>query len=221
MSFGSIVKGVVDAYNASVSSVPPHYKTIIDLLLFTVLIVIYAVFIWKFYRFIAKKDIVELNLNQYNTTVHPFLSKIIAIAFFLLEYIIIVPFLVVFWFSVFACFLLFLSKTPTSQVLLITAAIISSIRIVTYYKRDLAKDLAKMFPFTILVIFLITPDFFVFQKLVEQFKEIPALFNQILYYLIFIFVLEIFLRFLDSLLSLMHITHEPETKQQQGQIQTQ
>lgn len=215
MSLESVVKGVINAYNSSVSSAPPHYKIMIDLLLFTILIIICSVLIWKFYRFIAKKNIIGLNLNQYNKTAKPFLNKIIAIAFFFIEYIIIVPVVVVFWFLIFACFLLLLSKDPTQQVLLLTAALIASVRVIAYYKTDLAKDLAKVFPLTLLVIFISSPDFFIFNKLIEQFKEIPSLFDQIIYYLVFAVALEIFLRFVDLLLLSMHIVKEEKPIQKQ------
>lgn len=214
MSFASFIKGVAEAYNASISSVPEGYITIINLLIFTIVIVIYSVFVWKFYRFIAKKDIIDLKLSQYNKTQKPFLNKLVAMAFFFLEYIIIVPFLVVFWFAIFACFLLLLSKSPTSQVLLITAAVIASIRVIAYYKTELAKELAKIIAFTVLVIFLISPDFFVLSKLINQVKEIPSLFSHIVYYLIFLVALEIFLRFVDLLFLSMHIVKEENTETQ-------
>ncbi|MCK5177829.1 MAG: hypothetical protein KAQ92_08955, partial [Candidatus Aenigmarchaeota archaeon] len=36
---------------------------------------VYAIFIFKFYRFLARKDIIPLNLNQYNRAEHPLLIK--------------------------------------------------------------------------------------------------------------------------------------------------
>ena len=96
-------------------------------------VALFAILIWNFYRFVAKKNILELNLNQYNKAKHPVLEKIFESFLYFLEYIIIMPFLVFFWFAVFAIFLLLLSENlSTSQVLLIATVVVSAIRITSY-----------------------------------------------------------------------------------------
>ena len=69
---------------------------------------------------------------------------------------IILPFLFLFWFTVFSLFLLLLSESQNAeQILLISAAIIASTRISAYISEDLSKDLAKIFPFTVLALFVL------------------------------------------------------------------
>jgi len=173
------------------------------LAVYTILIAVYAIFIWKFYKFLAKKNIIELDLKQYNTTEHPGLNKFFASLLFLAEYIIILPVLVFFWFSIFSIFLLVLSKgQDVGQILLISAAIIASTRLASYYSQDLSKDLAKMFPFTVLAVFLLEPKFFNISELFLRFSEIPLLLNNILIYLVFILGLEIIMRSLFTILDL-------------------
>jgi len=46
--------------------VPIEYRTFMVISFYTILIAIYAIFIWKFYKFLARRDIIHLNLNQYN-----------------------------------------------------------------------------------------------------------------------------------------------------------
>ena len=112
-----------------------------------------------------------------------------------MEYIIIVPLIVFFWFFILAIFLILLSKnTSVEQILLISAAIIAAARITSYFEEDLSKDLAKLFPFTVLVIFLLEPNFFKLGILLERAMEIPSLLNHILIFLIFIVVLEVIMR---------------------------
>ena len=155
----------------------------------------YSVFIFQFYKFLARKNILQFNLNQYNNTSNPGLNKFLASLFYVLEYIIIIPLIVFFWFGILSLFLLVLSKSPSvEQILLVAAAIIAATRVTSYVSGTLSKDLAKMFPFTILAIFLVDPDFFSFDKLIDRINEIPSLLNHIFIFLVFIIGLEILMR---------------------------
>jgi len=181
------------------NSVPTDYRILISLLLYTFFIAMYAVFIWKFYKFLASKEILQLNLRQYNHSSHPFLEKFLAVVLYTIEYLVILPFLVLFWFTILSLFLLLLSKQGAQQILLVSAAIIASTRITAYISEDLAKDLAKILPFTVLAIFLLDPDFFNIVSLLEKMGEIPSLFNNILMFIVFIFAIEFILRGLYSI----------------------
>ena len=190
-------------YEEFINSLPQHYGIWINLFIFTVLITLYAVFIWKFYRFLAQKDIIKLNLKQYSRSEHPVLKKILASILYFIEYVIILPFLVFFWFAILAIFLILLSKEQTVQnILLISSAVVASVRMTSYYKEDLSRDLAKMFPFTILVVFLLSPNFFSLPQVISKFLQIPLLLQNILYYLVFIIGLEIILRFFEMIFSI-------------------
>ncbi|MBI2124305.1 hypothetical protein HYT92_00795 [Candidatus Pacearchaeota archaeon] len=200
VDFISSIKGV---YESIIGSVPPQYSILINLFLFTLLIVIYAVFIWKFYRFLATKDIIKLDLAKYNKSTHPALRKFFASVLYLIEYIIISPFLIFFWFAILSVFLILLSKEQgVETILLISAAVVASVRMTSYYKEDLSRDLSKMFPFTLLAIFLLTPNFFSIPRFISQITQIPLLLNNILYYLLFIVGVEIILRFFSMLFSI-------------------
>lgn len=192
----------VDIYNSVVNYIPKDYHTFLVLGFYIVLIAIYAIFIWKFYRFLARRDIIKLDLRKYNTS-HPGLRKFIATLLFLLEYIIILPFLIFFWFVILALFLLLLAKNQAlGNIILISAAVIGATRITSYISEDLSKDLAKMLPFTLLGIFLIDPSFFSVGDFIARLYDIPSLFQHILLYLIFIFALEIILRGLFTIIDL-------------------
>jgi len=158
-------------------------------------IVIYSIFIWYFYRFIARRDILKLDLNKYNQFKFGFILKFFAIIFYILEYIILIPLLVIFWFTVFSILLLMLAKEqPVSNILLIAISVVGAIRFTAYFNEDLSKDLAKMIPFTLLGIAIITPGFFDFSLTLQKFTEIPSLLKSLLIYSIFIIILETILR---------------------------
>ena len=185
------------------ASVPAEYQILFDLIIYTIFIAIYSIFIWKFYKFLASREIIQLNLKQYNHSRYPALEKIFAVILFTIEYMIILPFLVFFWFTVFSLFLLLLSESQSAQeILLVSAAIIASTRIAAYISEDLSKDIAKIFPFTVLALFLLTPDFFNSTNLFGKISQIPGLFNNIIIFIVFIFITEFVLRGIYSIAEL-------------------
>jgi len=172
----------------------------LTLTFFTAVIVIYSIFVFYFYRFLAKKNIIELNLNQYNQYENPTLVKALAAFFYIIEYIILLPFLTFFWFSIFSTLILLLSKNITIETtLLISAALVASIRITSYVNEDLAKDLAKMLPFTLMAVAITTTGFFDVPVFLNRMSEIPSLFSSIPYYLIFVVIIELIMRITESI----------------------
>jgi len=167
----------------------------IILTFFTAVIVLYSVFVFYFYRFLAKQNIIELNLNQYNQYENRSVVKFFAVIFYLIEYVIILPILTFFWFAVLSILILLLSKgLSISTILLISAALVAAVRITAYVSEDLSKDLAKMLPFTLMAIAITTAGFFDINALFSRITEIPALFSNILYYLSFIVAVELIMR---------------------------
>lgn len=195
------IKNIFESVN---NSVPEDQKILITLVLYTVMILMYSIFIWKFYKFLASREIIQLNLKQYNYSNHPVLEKFLAIALYTLEYLVILPFLVIFWFAILSIFLLVLSESQdTQQILLISAAIIASTRVTSYISEDLSKDIAKILPFTVLAAFILGNSVFNSGNVIDKIIQIPSLFNNILIFLVFIFVVEFALRGVYSLVELM------------------
>lgn len=171
---------------------------ILTLTFFTTVIIIYSVFVFYFYRFLAKKNIIELNLGQYNQYNNSTIVKIFAAIFYIIEYIVLLPILTLFWFAVLSVLILLLSKgVDTNTILLISAALVASVRVTSYISEDLSKDLAKMLPFTLLAIAITTAGFFDVSSLISQMSKIPSLFSKILYYLLFIVAIEFIMRIAD------------------------
>lgn len=177
------------------SVIPESYLPYFILVVYTLLIVVYAVVVWKIYRFLAKRDILELNLSKYNVLENYKSKKFKAGFLYFIEYILIIPILVVLWFSFLSLALLLIAEIEdVSQIMLISAAVITSIRIISYYSEDLAKELALYFPFVLLSVAILEPGFFSFPDLVSRFMEIPSLVYSILIYMGFIAGIEILMR---------------------------
>lgn len=205
----ALSSSITEAYKSLLSTLPPFAESFINLFLLVILVVVYSIFIWKFYKFISKRNIIELNLNQYNRYEHPFLVKLFAGIFYLLEYIVILPFLIFFWFSIFTLFLVFLTNNiAINLVLIISATIIGAIRMTAYYNEDLSKDLAKLLPFTLLAISITTPNFFNMERVLNHISQLPAFFSEIIIYFVFIMILEIILRFFEFIFSLFGLEEE-------------
>lgn len=179
-------------------TLPESYQNIFIVALYVCLIFIYSVFIWKVYRAISKKDVISLNLAQYNYIEHAALNKMFAGILYFIEYVIVLPFLIMFWYILFALVLLFFSENLSlEEILLLSAAVVGSIRLLAYYKHDIAMDVAKLLPFTILAITLLSPRFFDLSRFVDSINQIPELVLSVGYALIFVVILEVILRFLD------------------------
>lgn len=185
---------------------------ILLLLFFTALIVIYSIFVFYFYRYLAKKNLIELNLNQYNIYQNKILIKLFAAIFFTIEYVILLPVLTFFWFAILSILILVLAKgLEVHTILLIAAALVASVRTTSYVSENLSQDLAKMLPFTLLGIAITTAGFFDPASIFEKITEIPTLFTNVPYYLLFIVAVELIMRtgtFIQGL-----FTPEPEEGQ--------
>jgi len=176
------------------------YPILKPLLLFVLGMVVYSVFIFKFYRFVARKNIFKLNLSQYNTSQHPFLKKFVGAVFYVVEYVLLFPIFTFFWFAVLTALLTFLAKeSGIENILLVSVAVVGAVRVTAYYNEDLSKDLAKMLPFALLGVFLVDISFFSFNTSIETLKTIPQHISLIVYYLVFVIVLEFVLRILHGL----------------------
>ena len=203
-SFEDLVNNMfIESYSSFIASLPESYKIIFNIFIYVILIALYSIFVFEFYRFLARKNVLKLNLSKYNTSTRPFLNKFFATLLFLLEYVIILPIFVFFWFTILSFLLLLLSKDqPVQQILLISAAIVGAIRITSYFKEDLSRDLAKMFPFTVLVIFLLSPNALEFGSVLVKLTELPLFFHHIFFYLIFIVFFEVAIRAVYTLIFL-------------------
>ncbi len=211
---GGLIGEIIKGYNIFLASLPLWAQNFINLFLLVILIVAYSILIWKFYRFIATKNFFGLNLNKYNKSNRNLGEKIGAWFLYLLEYIIIIPFLIFFWFAMLTFSLTILTVgIEIDVILIISALIIAAIRMTAYYKEDLSRELAKLLPFNLLAIAMLTPGFFDLERIIGNLSKLSTFFNDIIIYLLFIVLLEVILRFLDFIFSLLGLEEEGEEKE--------
>lgn len=176
--------------------------SIYDIIGFSIGIVVYGVFIFHFYRFIAKKDMFSLNIEQRlrsgkfkssgeKVSASPRIIAYIATNMFIFPIVIFV------WFLVYSIFMFFLAQEMSVQtVFLVSSSLVISVRIAAYYNEDLARDLAKLLPLVLLGIFLLSPTFFSLDEIAPRLMEIPNFIIQIASFLVVAITIEIILSIL-------------------------
>ena len=152
-------------------------------LIFVIGIAIYALFVWYFYRFISKRNL--LPKFFYPLSTEQSISKI-KFAGYVATYVGAFPLIVFVWFIVLAFFVFFISKEMPFEIsLFVSMTVIAVVRILAYYREDAAKEIAKMIPYALLSFFLTSavvyadPNFFtdkelraIPEKIIEHLPEI-------------------------------------------------
>ena len=175
----------------------------IKFFIFAISIVIITLIILKFYTALSKKNFIKLNLRKYNYSQHPGAKKFFAVLFYFIEYILIMPALILLWFLVLSIILLLLASARTMiQLLTLSGALIVAVRILAYHDEESSKELAKLIPLVALSIFLLDPEVFEPSTFLIKLKELPSLLNNIAFFLLIIFALEIVFRFIYTLTEL-------------------
>jgi len=208
----SIVSFISGLYTGIVSRFPPGIAAGINLILVAIIIAVVSIFIWKFYRSLSQRNLIPLNLRKYSKSSHPEASKFLASVLYLLENILLMPVLIFFWFAALSIVILIIApEREVEQILLLTGGLVAAVRILAYYNQEIAKDLAKLFPFITLSIFILTPGAFNFETMLRQLVEIPFLLRNIFSFLIVVFVVEIALRIIYTTTEFLRTEEEEES----------
>ena len=167
------------------------------LALATIGIAVYGVFVFNFYRFLARKDIFKLDLDKYNHTTRPLVHKTFASFLYVLKFLIIFPAFVFFWFVVLAFLLSLMARNQSvDSVLLAAMAVVGSIRICAYYSQTLSTDLAKILPFALLGITLIDRSLVNIPTSSTNLEEAVEYWETMVYYMAAVVILEVIMRIL-------------------------
>ncbi|MFA5050000.1 MAG: hypothetical protein WC501_03250 [Candidatus Micrarchaeia archaeon] len=166
------------------------------LLMFTFSVAIYAILIYLFYKFVSRRDVFGFDISQYKKKKSKeIFPKIFNFVLSILKYGLIFPVIVFIWFAGFSVMLFVFSKSLNiDQILILSITVVSAIRILSYVKEELAADVAKLLPLTLLGVFLSNPDFFSFYLLDQRIYLLGAFVKDIIHFLLFCILLEWILR---------------------------
>ena len=175
-----------------------------DVAVYVVGMAVYAVFVFNFYRFLAAKDMFQIDLSRYEQSRFRLVRRALHFFFYVVKYIILFPVFAFFWFAVLTLILTFLSKDRSfADTLVVALATVSAIRMTAYYNEDLSRDLAKILPFAVLAVFLIDASFFAIGKSLDVLREVEEYTENIVYYLLFLVLLEFGLRLLNGIVMVL------------------
>jgi hypothetical protein len=189
------------------------WSTSKPLLIFLVCMVIYSIFVFSFYKFLARRDLFKINLTKYNTSKRPLVKKTVRVLFYIFEHILIYPFWVLLWFTILATLITLLSRNQGAQtIMLVTASLIGSVRATAYINEDLANDLSKMLPFALLGVFLVDVAYVSISNSAEIVMLMVPLWEIAVYYMLLLIILELALRFFYELYRHLFKSHKSEVK---------
>lgn len=120
-------------------------------LLFIAGVAIYSIFVWYFYRFISRRELIPIRLLQGKDGK----LSIKSIIKYSIAYVTLFPLIIFVWFFVLGYFIFIVAQDmPIHLSFFISMAIIGVVRIVAYFKEEASKEVAKMIPYAMLSIFL-------------------------------------------------------------------
>jgi len=194
-------------------SIGEAYTVLFPLLVFVLILLVYSILIFKFYKVLSRKNIFQLKLSK-NSIFHQFGGRII----FAIENILITPILILISLVIISLLLFLMNEDyALGGIVLIAAAIVEVVRITAYYDESLSHDLAKMLPLAMLAIFIMDINVFSIDKLGERLGSFvfdPMLLKFVIYAFALIWVTETVLTLLYALLGKAEIV-KPQILEEQ------
>jgi len=193
---GDVANSFGLAFNSLINSFPYPLNGLFRLLILVLVIFLYCFIIWEVYRFISKKNILNFNLDKYTLSGSSFFAKVSGAFFYFIEFLFLLPMIILVSFAFFSFLIIGLTESsiPVGHILLISATIISIIRLSAYYNEGFSQEIAKLLPLTLLAVSITRTDFFNLTRLFSGFSQISSLIGEISIYFLFIFLLEFLLR---------------------------
>ncbi len=187
MVFENVTNYLTDTFNQL--SVEGARMTLEPLILFLAGMIVYSLFIFKFYKFISRRDLFKIGKESG----HSKAGKVVHA----LKYIFLFPVAAFLWFLVISVLLSILSTVLTiGNIFMISMALLSTIRITAYANQDLSEEIAKIVPFALLGAFLLDITSFSTSAVFKVVEQLPSTKFTLIYYFGFIFAVEMLLKIL-------------------------
>lgn len=182
---------MVDITQIVAENWPLFLKELAPILMYAIAIVIYGIVIWHFYRKYARRDIFGAKYEEGDTSLKARIKNLFSGFSQLIKYIVLFPVISFVWFVVLAISIFVMSQSLSFEtVIMVSAAIVTAIRITAYYSEDLSKDIAKLIPFAILGYFITSPTFFDISILMGKLNAVPEFSTKLIVFFVFIVALE-------------------------------
>ncbi len=166
-------------------------RQFVNLLISTIILFIASLIAWFIYsKQLAKRDLFELKL-EVGSRFRNFLERLV----YFLKYLVIFPVYSFLWFLIFSFLLFLLSKSrPIEDILYFGIIVVAATRIGAYVSERLAEDMAKLLPWSLILIFLIDPSAITIKSISSSFGIFYEQIPKVAKYLVFIVGVEWVLR---------------------------
>ncbi len=155
----------------------------------------YSGFVFMFYRLLAKRDLLTLDLKRFENSMTGRIRVFFRSLLFVAQYVLLIPILIGFWTVVMATILTLLSDSSDhTRNAMIATSVVGGVRILAYWTEDLSRDVAKMLPFAVLGVFLVGSTSVNFSEFKALYSNLPELADAYLNSLILLSILETVLR---------------------------
>lgn len=172
------------------------YPTLIAI----IAIAVYSGFVFMFYRILAKKDLLTLDLSKYADDFGGKVKKYLRSVLFVIQYVVVVPVLIAFWTLVLAVILTLLSDSSDhARNALIATSVVGAVRILAYWTEELSRDVAKMLPFAVLGVYLVSSTSVQWSEFRGLLESLPELAKSFFSSLVLLAILETLLRITSTL----------------------
>ena len=166
-------------------------RQFVNLLISTTILFLASLVAWFIYsKQLAKRDLFELKL-EVGSRFRNFFGRLV----YFLKYLVIFPVYSFLWFLIFSFLLFLLSKSrPIEDILYFGIIVVAATRIGAYVSEKLAEDMAKLLPWSLILIFLIDPSAITIKSISSSFGIFYQQIPKVAKYLVFIVAVEWVLR---------------------------
>lgn len=166
-------------------------KQFVNLFISTIILFLASLVAWFIYsKQLAKRDLFDLKLKV-GSRFRIFFDRLV----YFLKYLVIFPIYSFLWFMIFSFLLFLLSKSRTIEdILYFGIIVVAATRIGAYVSEKLAEDMAKLLPWSLILIFLIDPNAITIKSILASFDIFYQQIPKVAKYLLFIVAVEWVLR---------------------------
>ncbi|MFA5106403.1 MAG: hypothetical protein WC506_05605 [Candidatus Micrarchaeia archaeon] len=179
-------------------------------------IALYGAVVGTFYNHLSKRVLYES--NKTSREINSFLGKFGHWTVLLFKYTILFPAITFIWFVLLASFLFLLSSTATLEnVFVISISVVAAVRILAYYKEEIAVDLAKMLPLALFGVVIVEPTLFNSELVQERVLQLSGALPEFAALIAFVIALEWTLKIISSVVEFVKeklAVGEPEPARQ-------
>ncbi|HLC50120.1 MAG TPA: hypothetical protein VJI97_01710 [Candidatus Nanoarchaeia archaeon] len=166
-------------------------RQFLNLLVSTIVLFIVSLVSWHVYsNQLAKRDLFQIKIKP-NASKIRFFDRFV----YLMKYLILFPVYSFLWFLLFSFLLFLLSRArPIEDILFFGIVVVAATRLGAYVSERLAEDMAKLLPWSLILVFLIDPQAITLKGVLDSFLIFLQQIPRVLKYLLFIVALEWILR---------------------------